>query len=181
MRGDASRRDHSVRRGGATRAARCDLVLRRDSRRTRKPIQGRSRPMRPLGGRPSRALSAPARGLSAHQPASPFLTTFRMSSAAKLSGYWPSLSRPANHFIGYQDETQRVLQAFEIDPRWLGIVDLSSATLFMYAQRIGLLQAIEDRRESRAILFVTGDRPGLETQIHHEVYDYFGEEPWGRV
>ncbi len=43
----------------------------------------------------------------------------------------------------------------------------------MHPQRIPLLQAIENRRNSRAILFVTGDRPGLETQIHQEVYDYF--------
>jgi hypothetical protein len=43
----------------------------------------------------------------------------------------------------------------------------------MYVSRIPLIQAIEKRRSSRAILFVTGDRPGLETQIHEEVYDYF--------
>jgi Serine dehydrogenase proteinase len=43
----------------------------------------------------------------------------------------------------------------------------------MYPQRIAMLQAIENRRNSRAILYVTGDRPGLETQIHAEIYDYF--------
>lgn len=43
----------------------------------------------------------------------------------------------------------------------------------MYPTRIPLLQSIERRRNSRAILFVTGDRPGLQTQIHGEVYDYF--------
>jgi hypothetical protein len=43
----------------------------------------------------------------------------------------------------------------------------------MYASRIPLISAIEKRRSSRVILFVTGDRPGLETQIHQEVYDYF--------
>ena len=43
----------------------------------------------------------------------------------------------------------------------------------MYADRIPLLQAIEARRNSRAILFVTGDRKGLETQIHPEAYDHF--------
>jgi Serine dehydrogenase proteinase len=43
----------------------------------------------------------------------------------------------------------------------------------VYNTRIPLLKAIEQRRNSRAILYVTGDRPGLETQIHPEVYDYF--------
>jgi hypothetical protein len=43
----------------------------------------------------------------------------------------------------------------------------------MYTARIPILRQIEARRNSRAILFVTGDRPGLETQIHPEVYDYF--------
>jgi len=43
----------------------------------------------------------------------------------------------------------------------------------MIAERIELLKRIEQRRESKAILYVTGDRPGLETQIHQEVYDYF--------
>lgn len=43
----------------------------------------------------------------------------------------------------------------------------------MYADRIALLKQIEARQKSRAILYVTGDRPGLETQIHPEVYDYF--------
>jgi hypothetical protein len=43
----------------------------------------------------------------------------------------------------------------------------------VYTSRIPLLQAIERRRNSRAILYVTGDRPGLETQIHPEVYDFF--------
>src|SRR5216110_2731886 len=43
----------------------------------------------------------------------------------------------------------------------------------MYADRVQLLKVMEERRKSRAILYVTGDRPGLETQIHQEVYDYF--------
>jgi len=43
----------------------------------------------------------------------------------------------------------------------------------MYADRVKILQQIEQRRSSRVILYVTGDRPGLETQIHQEVYDYF--------
>lgn len=43
----------------------------------------------------------------------------------------------------------------------------------VYNTRIPLLRAIERRRNSRAILYVTGDRPGLEAQIHPEMYDYF--------
>jgi hypothetical protein len=43
----------------------------------------------------------------------------------------------------------------------------------MHLTRIPLIKAIEARRNSRVILYVTGDRPGLETQIHQEVYDYF--------
>jgi len=42
-----------------------------------------------------------------------------------------------------------------------------------YAERIGLLKKIEERRKSRVLLYVTGDRPGLETQIHPETYDFF--------
>jgi len=43
----------------------------------------------------------------------------------------------------------------------------------MITERVELLKRIEERRESKVILYVTGDRPGLETQIHQEVYDYF--------
>ncbi len=43
----------------------------------------------------------------------------------------------------------------------------------MNFNRTGILEKIEKRRKSKVILFVTGDRPGLETQIHQEVYDYF--------
>ncbi len=43
----------------------------------------------------------------------------------------------------------------------------------MIKERIEILKKIEQRRESKVILYVTGDRPGLETQIHQEVYDYF--------
>jgi len=42
-----------------------------------------------------------------------------------------------------------------------------------YTERIGLLKKIEQRRKSRVLLYVTGDRPGLETQIHPETYDFF--------
>jgi hypothetical protein len=43
----------------------------------------------------------------------------------------------------------------------------------MINERIEILKKIEERRNSKTILYVTGDRPGLETQIHQEVYDYF--------
>lgn len=43
----------------------------------------------------------------------------------------------------------------------------------MIKERIEILRKIEQRRGSKVILYVTGDRPGLETQIHQEVYDYF--------
>lgn len=43
----------------------------------------------------------------------------------------------------------------------------------MIANRLEILKKIEKRRNSKAILYVTGDRPGLETQIHPETYDFF--------
>jgi hypothetical protein len=44
----------------------------------------------------------------------------------------------------------------------------------MYKDRIGLIRTLEALRQSRVLLYVTGDRPGgLETQIHSEVLDYF--------
>ncbi len=43
----------------------------------------------------------------------------------------------------------------------------------MYANRKTLLQELEAKRGSKSLLYVTGDRPGLETQIHQEVFDYF--------
>jgi hypothetical protein len=42
-----------------------------------------------------------------------------------------------------------------------------------YSERKSLLQAWQDARTSTALLYVTGDRPGLETQIHPEVLDMF--------
>lgn len=52
-----------------------------------------------------------------------------------------------------------------------------------YQQRKAILKEWEDARESVALLYVTGDRPGLETQIHPEVLDYFGRhlDPLGTV
>lgn len=42
-----------------------------------------------------------------------------------------------------------------------------------YSERKTLLQSWEASRNSTALLYVTGDRPGLETQIHPEVLDMF--------
>lgn len=42
-----------------------------------------------------------------------------------------------------------------------------------YVKRKKLLDKWEKSRGSKAILYVTGDRPGLETQIHPEILDYF--------
>src|SRR6185312_13971029 len=42
-----------------------------------------------------------------------------------------------------------------------------------YSTRIPLFKKIEQRRNSRVLLYVTGDRQGMETQIHPEVYDFF--------
>jgi hypothetical protein len=39
----------------------------------------------------------------------------------------------------------------------------------MYAERIALYRELETWRKSKVIAYVTGDRPGLETQIHSEV------------
>jgi ClpP class serine protease len=41
----------------------------------------------------------------------------------------------------------------------------------MYKERIELYKAFEQSRGSKVIVYVTGDRPGLETQIHPEVLD----------
>ena len=38
-----------------------------------------------------------------------------------------------------------------------------------------VLSAWEQARNSTALLYVTGDRPGLETQIHPEVLDFFAQ------
>ena len=43
----------------------------------------------------------------------------------------------------------------------------------MYQDRIGLYEKIEKSRNSKLIVYVTGDRRGLETQIHEEVLDFF--------
>ena len=43
----------------------------------------------------------------------------------------------------------------------------------MYQQRKETYKLLEAVRHSRLLVYVTGDRPGLETQIASEVYDFF--------
>jgi hypothetical protein len=43
----------------------------------------------------------------------------------------------------------------------------------MFKDRISLYQEIEKRRNSKLLIYITGDRPGFETQIHPEILDYF--------
>lgn len=43
----------------------------------------------------------------------------------------------------------------------------------MYRDRKAYYGELESSRNSKVICYVTGDRPGLETQIHSEVYDFF--------
>lgn len=42
----------------------------------------------------------------------------------------------------------------------------------MYKDRVGLYQELEKNRNTKIITYITGDRPGLETQIHPEVLDF---------
>jgi hypothetical protein len=43
----------------------------------------------------------------------------------------------------------------------------------MYKDRIENYKKIENLRNSKLLVYITGDRPGFETQIHPEVLDYF--------
>lgn len=43
----------------------------------------------------------------------------------------------------------------------------------MYAKRQKLLEKLENSRDSKALLYVTGDRPGWETQISSDAFDCF--------
>lgn len=45
----------------------------------------------------------------------------------------------------------------------------------MFTERMPFYQAIEKERNSTLLVYATGDRPGLETQIHPEILDYFIE------
>lgn len=43
----------------------------------------------------------------------------------------------------------------------------------MYKDRRNDYQKLENSRNSKLLVYITGDRPGLETQIHSEVFDFF--------
>ena len=43
----------------------------------------------------------------------------------------------------------------------------------MFAERKPLYEWIEKNRESKVLVYFTGDRPGMETQIHQDILDYF--------
>lgn len=43
----------------------------------------------------------------------------------------------------------------------------------MYYERKSLYDDLEKKRNSKVLVYVTGDRPGFETKIASEVYDYF--------
>lgn len=43
----------------------------------------------------------------------------------------------------------------------------------MYADRLSNYRTLEQNRGSKLLVYITGDRPGMETQIHQEVLDYF--------
>ena len=43
----------------------------------------------------------------------------------------------------------------------------------MYEERLDFYKAIEEERQSKLLVYVTGDRPGLETKISTEALDYF--------
>lgn len=45
----------------------------------------------------------------------------------------------------------------------------------MYSNRRPLYEALEANRSSRVLTYVTGTRPGKETQIHPEVLDFFAD------
>jgi len=43
----------------------------------------------------------------------------------------------------------------------------------MYQERLRLYKQLEQIRSSKVIAYITGDRPGMETQIHPEIVDLF--------
>lgn len=43
----------------------------------------------------------------------------------------------------------------------------------MFKDRLGLYKSIEERNKSKIIVYITGDRPQLDTKIHSEILDYF--------
>lgn len=60
------------------------------------------------------------------------------------------------------------------------------ATTNWVAKRKTLFKQIEKSRKSKVLLYVTGDRRGMETQVHPEVIDFFSEHldaifPTGKI
>ena len=53
----------------------------------------------------------------------------------------------------------------------------------MFSERIKKYKELEKTRNSKVIVYITGDRPGMETQIHPEVLEYFVDhlDPLGKV
>lgn len=43
----------------------------------------------------------------------------------------------------------------------------------MLAERLAHYQEIEKQREGKLLVYITGDKPGMETQISHEIHDLF--------
>mgnify|MGYP003575343685 CR=1 FL=1 len=43
----------------------------------------------------------------------------------------------------------------------------------MLNDRLGLYKKIEEERKSKVLVYITGDKPGMETQISEDVHDYF--------
>jgi hypothetical protein len=43
----------------------------------------------------------------------------------------------------------------------------------MYEQRLDLYKRLEEKQNSRILVYITGDRRGLETNIGNDVYDFF--------
>lgn len=46
----------------------------------------------------------------------------------------------------------------------------------MYADRVDNYRALEEKRNSKVIVYVTGDRRGMETQISTDVLEFFSEQ-----
>jgi hypothetical protein len=45
----------------------------------------------------------------------------------------------------------------------------------MYTERLNDYKSLEQSRNSKLLVYITGDRPHMETQIHQEVFDFFGD------
>lgn len=45
----------------------------------------------------------------------------------------------------------------------------------MFKNRLSLYKELENARQSKVLAYITGDRPGMETQIHSEVLHFFAD------